>query len=191
MTRPAKTQIVVAIAALATLTACAPQAPTPRALPPDVAAAIATLHSAPDDAAAETAANTVLSYFMQSGSPSVDALVERAGLAEAHHDLERAQALLNEAISLKPDFAEAYARRAAIAFVGKDFDSAMRDLSEAVRLQPHHFAAWAGLGAVYEALQRPAEALQAYRAALTLHPTFAPAKEGEKRTSRIVEGIET
>jgi tetratricopeptide (TPR) repeat protein len=184
-------RILIALASTLTLSACAPEAEKPRAMPAPLAAALASLNAASDEAAAEAAANEVMGFFLQSGSPSVDALVERAGLAEIHNDLPKARALIDEAINLKPDFAEAYARRAAIAFAGKDFNSAHRDLTKAVLLEPRHFAAWAGLGAVNEALRQPAEALKAYRAALALYPKFQPARDGEARTSRIVEGVET
>lgn len=176
---------------VAVLSACAPAREPMPTLPIEVAEALEQLRSAKDDATAERAMQVALDFWLLSKSASVNFLMERASIAEAHLDPEKAARLVTEAITLDPTFAEAYARRASLAFAREDFAAALRDLERATQLEPRHFVALTGLGAVYEALRRPADALRAYRAALAVHPRLSAAIQGEARTARVVEGVET
>lgn len=173
------------------LAACQPTAaPAARPMPPALAAAYAALKAAPDERTAEQAVHVIYTAWMQSGSPTVDVLMQRAAQAEDTGDFDKATRILNEAIALQPDFAEAFGRRAGLAFVREDYAAALQDLQKVIALEPNQFVALAGLGAVYEALNRPKEALKAYRDALAIHPRFEQAKQGEARMARVVEGID-
>jgi tetratricopeptide (TPR) repeat protein len=160
-------------------------------LSPEQAAIYSALREAGTPGEADRIAEQVLGLLVRSSSATVNVLMDRAALAEAHGEPTRARLLLDEAIALEPGFAEAYGRRAALAFAQDDFAGALQDLQAAVAREPRHFAALAGLGAVYEALNRPDEALKAYRAALEVHPFFEQARQGVARTARQVEGVET
>jgi len=174
------------------LAACAPEPAMPkRVLTAEQAAAFAALKDATDPALADRIAEQALSALVRSNSATVNVLMDRAAIAEAHGNPTLARRLLDEAIALEPGFAEAYGRRAGIAFSQNDFASALADLQAAAAREPRHFSALAGLGAVYEALNRPVEALAAYRQALAIYPMFEQARQGAARTARRVEGVET
>jgi tetratricopeptide (TPR) repeat protein len=173
------------------LGACAPQEAPKAALPAPVATALASLQTASDDPSADRAAQVVLAYWAHSGSATVDFLVLRADKAAGGGDMVTAKQLLDEAVGLAPTFAEAYARRSSLAFQRQDYPAALADLRAASELEPRHFVVWTALGAVFEALNRPADALRAYRAGLAVHPRFEPARQGEARMARLVEGVET
>lgn len=187
----AAVRLALAAATAAALSACTPSATRPPPVSPEIAAAYVALEAAESEAAAERAAAPIMASWARSGSATADLLLNRAAMAEGHGQPDRAKRLLDEAIELQPRFAEALGRRAGLAFAEENYAAALADLHAAVRAEPRHFVALAGLGAVYEALNRPKEALDAYRQALKIYPLFDQAKQGEARMARKVEGIET
>jgi len=154
--------------------------------PPD--ALFDDLRNAPSPVEAESVAADIQAGWMESGSPTVDLLMERAVSAHEGAKLERARALYDRAILLEPTYAEAYHRRAAVFLQGERYDEALRDLNAALSHEPRHFGAWSGLGMILERLGSTKEALEAYREALAIHPFLAPALRAEKRLSRVSDG---
>jgi len=65
----------------------------------------------------------------------------------------------------------------------------MADLYNALRLQPRHFGALSGLGIILESLENEDGALDAYRAALDVHPHLEGAKAGVERLAERVAGL--
>ena len=57
-------------------------------------------------------------------------------------------------------------------------------------LNPNHFGAIAGLGAMLEELDRPEKALEAYRAALAIHPRLTEVLEAVERLETAAAGQE-
>ena len=97
--------------------------------------------------------------------------------------------MFDRAIAIKPDYAEAWNRRALLFFNDGKYDEAIADLESTLTYEPRHFGAWIGLGMIFESIERPEAALKAYRKALEIHPHAAAAQQGEKRLSRVVEGM--
>ena len=120
------------------------------------------LLKAPSESEANDAAQDIWASWMESGSPTVDMIMERA--------------------------VDAWNRRATLFLNDENFPEALRDLNEALRLEPRHFGAWAGLGIMMETMGAEAEALDAYRQALEIHPFMTQARQAEKRLSRVAEG---
>ncbi len=77
---------------------------------------------------------------------------------------------LNRLIKKAPQFAEAYNQRAVLFWQRKQYERSIEDCKKALELNPFHFGAQAGIGQCYEGLLMPAEALQAFRKALKMHP---------------------
>lgn len=146
------------------------------------------LKTAPSQSEADEVAQDIWAAWLESGSPTVDLLMERAIEAEEVGDAEHARALYDRAILIAPDYAEAWNRRAALFLAEENFSEALRDVNEALKREPRHFGAWLGLGMVLETFGAQEQALEAYREALAIHPNLAPAKHAEKRLARANDG---
>jgi tetratricopeptide (TPR) repeat protein len=146
------------------------------------------LLQAPSQSEANDAALDIWATWMESGSATVDIVMERGASAQAAGDLETARTFYDRAILIKPDYAEAWNRRATIFLIEENWGEALRDLNEALKLEPRHFGAWAGLGMMFETMGAPDEALDAYREALALYPLMPQALSAEKRLSKVLEG---
>jgi tetratricopeptide (TPR) repeat protein len=146
------------------------------------------LHDAPSESEANDAAQDIWAAWMESGSPTVDMIMERAVDAQTVGEYDTARALYDRAIMIEPDYAEAWSRRASLFLNDENFPEALRDLNEALRLEPRHFGAWAGLGIMMETMGAEKEALEAYRQALDIYPFMTQAMQAEKRLSKAAEG---
>jgi tetratricopeptide (TPR) repeat protein len=87
--------------------------------------------------------------------------------------LEFAEERYSRAIELDPGYAEAWNRRATIRFYRGDHAGSIADIQEVLAREPRHFGALSGLGLNMLALGRLEEALEAFQAALDIHP-FMP-----------------
>lgn len=146
------------------------------------------LKSAETQAEAEGIAEDIVAGWLNSGSPTVDILMERGTKAQVAGDLDRAMAFYDRAILIAPGYAEAWNRRASIFMKQDRFDQALHDVNAALEREPRHFGAWLGLGLMLEELGARRQALEAYREALALHPHLTQARRAEARLAPLVEG---
>lgn len=146
------------------------------------------LRNAPSDSEAHDAALDIWASWMESGSATVDVIMQRGVDAQTAGDFETARAFYDRAILIRPDYAEAWNRRASLFLMDENYPEALRDLNEALRLEPRHFGAWAGLGMIFESMGAPQQALEAYREAIRIYPRMQQALAAEKRLSKVAEG---
>jgi tetratricopeptide (TPR) repeat protein len=181
-------RFVFALAAALALAACVPNAREPTRADPELDSLFVQLEQAPD---AETAAPVEQQIWMRwsdSGSPTVNVLLERAAAAESDGDAELAERFLDQASALAPEYAEPWNRRANLAYRGEDFPGAIAAIQETLKREPRHFGALTGLGLIYEELGQHRAALEAYRAALAIHPNYETAAQGVRRLEPRVDG---
>jgi tetratricopeptide (TPR) repeat protein len=114
--------------------------------------------------------------------------LERATAAESAGENDLALGFLDQASALAPNYAEPWSRRASIAYRTHDFAGAISAIQETLKREPRHFGALAGLGLIYEELGQDRAALDAYRAALAVHPFYDVAKRGVARLEPKVDG---
>lgn len=126
--------------------------------------------------------------WLVSGSPTVDVLMQRGLEYQQTENLEAARDAFDRAITLKPDYAEAWNRRAVLFFNDGKYDEAIADLESALIREPRHFGAWIGIAMIFESIERPEAALKAYDKALAIHPHAQAAVQGKKRLDRVVNG---
>ncbi|HAY07586.1 MAG TPA: hypothetical protein PKV67_04405 [Hyphomonas sp.] len=148
------------------------------------------LMAAQDEAEAADVADDIWATWLESGSPTVDVLMQRAMLAIAADEAQTAHELLDRVILIKPDYPEAWHRRAGLFLAEENYPEAFRDLNEALKLEPRHFGAWIGMGVMLETLGGEKEALASYREALAIYPLLPQARQAAARLSRKAEGTE-
>ncbi len=146
------------------------------------------LRTAPTPEEAEGVASDIWASWMESGSPTVDLLMERAVASEESGDRDHARALYDRILLIKPDYAEAWHRRAGLFYAEGRYDEALRDLNETLALEPRHFGAWFALATLLERLGAEEQARDAYGEALAIYPQWEPARQGAARLDRVILG---
>lgn len=119
--------------------------------------------------------------WRKSGSPAMDLLLQRGLDAMDLGDFDQAIEHFSAVIDHDPTFAEAWNARATAYFYTGDFGPALADIGQALTLNPRHFGALSGLGMIMESMDRPDRALQAYQAALAIHPHLVGAVQAVER----------
>src|SRR3990167_6941383 len=79
-------------------------------------------------------------------------------------------------------------RRAMAYYNTGDFGPSIADIGHVLTLNPRHFGAMAGLAAIFEELDRPEQALEVYRAALSIHPQQPDVLDAIKRLESDLKG---
>jgi len=73
-------------------------------------------------------------------------------------------------IDLVPDYAEGWNKRATVYFYAGNFADSLADIDKTLDLEPRHFGAQSGQGLVFDALEEPEAALEAFEKAMRLNP---------------------
>jgi tetratricopeptide (TPR) repeat protein len=180
--------IFVAFIAALALAACGVSDRTATRADPELDALFTQLEQSPDPGAAASIEQEIWQRWADSGSPTVNVLLERAAAAENAGDAELAGRFLDQASDLAPDYAEPWNRRANLAYRAEDYPGAIAAIQETLKREPRHFGALAGLGLIYEELGQQRAALEAFRAALAIHPHYETALQGVRRLEPRVDG---
>ncbi|KAB0678756.1 tetratricopeptide repeat protein [Aureimonas leprariae] len=139
-------------------------------------------------AKAETIANRIGAEWADSGSATVDLLVQRATQAVGKQDNAAAFDFLDQAILLDPDYAEAWNRRATLNYSADQYSQSLDDIRETLKREPRHFGALMGLAAILEETDRKPQALQTYLKVLEIYPTLKGAQDAVGRLSEEMAG---
>lgn len=135
--------------------------------------------------------NEILALWQQSGSPSMDLLLERGHAALSEQDYAAAIEHLTALTDHAPDFAEGWNARATAFFLADMYGPALADIRRTLRLEPRHFGALAGLGLILEETGQHSLALAAFHEVARLHPNSENIAEAIARLERalgITEG---
>lgn len=146
------------------------------------------LGKVPDAEAAAPIMEAIQHIWRLSGSDTVDLLMARAERFAKEDDLDLALKIIDAAVDMAPDEAEAWDLRAKINYLKKDYDAAIADLKRALDRDPKHYDAMSDLGVVYEAMGSKKEALEAYRKALAVNPYLSEPKRAVEELRREIEG---
>jgi tetratricopeptide (TPR) repeat protein len=92
-----------------------------------------------------------------------------------YSDPREALGYLDEALRLKPDFAEAYKDRGNAYWNLNEYSRAIQDFGQALRLKPDFAEAYTGRGCAYNGLGQYSRAIQDLDQGLRLKPDFAEA----------------
>ena len=148
----------------------------------------ALLATADDEDSAKAVSEAIERIWAHSGSATIDVLMERASKALATKNYDLAVKLLDYAVDLAPDYAEAWNRRAYVHFMREDIERALGDLRRTLALDPSHFKALEGLAQILKEIGQKKAALKAFKQLLDVHPYTAGAKQALDELEREVEG---
>ncbi len=125
----------------------------------------------PGDEASGSAVEAELERrWRDSGSDTIDLLMQWAAEAIATKDYPRAFDYLDAVTTMRPDYIEGWNRRATLFFLQDEYGKAISDLEKVLALEPRHFGALAGLGMILNDIDRKKEALLALKKAIAIDP---------------------
>lgn len=119
----------------------------------------------------------IWSEWTRSGSASIDLLMNRAGEAMKRNRNGVALDLLDQVVTLAPDYAEGWNRRATVYYTMKKFADSISDIEQVLRLEPRHFGALSGLAVMLQGLGREKKALETWHRVLEIYPANSQAQE--------------
>lgn len=134
-------------------------------------------------------ADQIRREWQDSGSASINLLIQWADKAVTEQKNAAALDFLDEAIRLKPDYVEGWNRRATLHFKMGNYRKSMSDINQVLRIEPRHFGALAGMAAIMAQTGRDEMALKAWERFLDVYPTERQAQKelgdlAEKLTGR-------
>jgi tetratricopeptide (TPR) repeat protein len=139
--------------------------------------AFAWLKASTDPAEAEQLDRLIGIFWDRGGSETALEHLDRGLIAMAAGNMGKAIAAFTQAIDADPGFAEAWNKRAEAHFIAGDFTAAITDIGATLIREPRHYGALGGLGQILLQSGEAAGALQAFDAALAIHPQLTPIRE--------------
>ncbi|MDX3929321.1 MAG: hypothetical protein QHC90_26405 [Shinella sp.] len=127
--------------------------------------------------AARRISDRIRTEWQDSGSATVNLLIQWSDKAVAENRNASALDFLDEAILLKPDYAEAWNRRATLHFKMGNYRKSMSDINQVLTLEPRHFGAIAGMAAILAASGRDQMAMEAWQRFLDIYPSERQAQQ--------------
>ncbi len=134
------------------------------------------LQASQSPAAAQALERLIWDIWLDSEKNSINILMRQGVRAMQSGDYPTAYDRFSTIVELEPDFAEGWNKRATILYLIGDLDASIADVKRTLALEPRHFGALAGLGLINDALEDAEAALEAYEAALEVHPFLGNAR---------------
>lgn len=144
-----------------------------------------------DPAAAQVIAGDIWSVWGQSGSATVDLLLRSADMAVAKQQTAAALDYLDEAIALKPSYAESWNKRATLHYKSGNYDKSMADIAQVLIREPRHFGALSGMAAILEETGNDKAALGVWEKVLDVYPANKDAQVHVRTLSDKLAGTKT
>jgi tetratricopeptide (TPR) repeat protein len=122
-------------------------------------------------------ADEIRTEWNDSGSATVNLLMQWAD--KAIQDKRNAAALdfLDQAIALKPNYAESWNRRATLNYANGSMRKSMSDIERVLDIEPRHFGALSGMAAILTESGNDTLALKAWERFLDIYPANRTAQE--------------
>jgi tetratricopeptide (TPR) repeat protein len=173
-----------------------PDATPPAATPPPAAPTkqgrldqlFAELKRERNDRAAERIAGRIWNEWNQSGSASIDLMMQWAQKATEDQKFDVALDFLDQVVTLQPDYAEGWNRRATVHFLMKNYGKSMADIDRTLQLEPRHFGALSGLAQIMAETGHKQSALEAWQKVLAIYPMMRSAQNQVSTLSEELAG---
>lgn len=115
--------------------------------------------------------------WQDSGSATVNLLMQWAAKAVADSKQPSALDLYDQVIALAPDYVEGWNQRATLHYQMSNYRKSMSDINRVLALEPRHFGALAGMAAILTASGKDELALRAWEQFLAVYPAERKAQE--------------
>jgi len=155
----------------------APPDATPKTRAEKLDGLFADLKRERNEKAAERIANQIYLVWSDSGSASIDLMMQWSQKAIEEQKFDVALDFLDEVVTLQPDFVEGWNRRATVNFLTKNYAKSMADIDRTLELEPRHFGAISGLAQIMTDTGRKEQALRAWQRVLDLYPMLRNAQD--------------
>lgn len=106
----------------------------------------------------------------ESGSATIDLLMERARESMRTEKNALADDLLTQVVLLAPDYAEGWNRRATLSYAMGDFGRSIGYIEMTLQLEPRHFGALSGLATILQRVGSDRKALETWYRVLAIYP---------------------
>lgn len=153
-------------------------------------ALFARLLEAPAAADAQAVEGEIWRIWLQSDDGAVRALMRDGVLAMERGDYRHALSKFDQMVLIAPDFAEGWNKRATVHYLLGNYPRSLADIAKTLKLEPRHFGALSGKGLVYIALEDERRALEAFEAALAIHPNLSSAALNAEMLRKIIRDRE-
>ncbi|KUM23237.1 hypothetical protein AU467_09795 [Mesorhizobium loti] len=141
-----------------------------------------------NEKAAERIAGRIWNEWNQSGSASIDLMMQWAQKATEDQKFDVALDFLDQVVTLQPDYAEGWNRRATVHFLMKNYGKSMSDIDHTLHLEPRHFGALSGLAQIMAETGHKQSALEAWQKVLTIYPMMRSAQDQVSTLSEELAG---
>ncbi|ASY64241.1 hypothetical protein SJ05684_c28100 [Sinorhizobium sojae CCBAU 05684] len=180
--------LILASSALAISMASGTPLPAAEASPQSETASLATpeqqldslfaeLKKERDEDRARDVANRIRLQWQDSGSATVNLLMQWADKAISDDKKSMALDILDQVIVLAPKYVEGWNRRATLHYQMGNFRKSMSDVSRVLLLEPRHFGAIAGMATMLDDAGKSELALRAWQQFLDIYPSDRKAQE--------------
>lgn len=136
-------------------------------------------------------AKQIMAKLNDSGSATIDLLMQWATTAIGEKRNGAALDFLDQATLLQPDFIEAWNRRAGLHYAMGDTRKSMADINQVLLREPRHFGAIAGMAAILTDSGQDELALKAWQRYLSIYPADRDAQEAMIKLSEKLDGNRT
>ncbi|UVK40091.1 hypothetical protein LHFGNBLO_001520 [Mesorhizobium sp. AR10] len=130
-----------------------------------------------NEKAAERISGRIWSEWFQSGSASVDLMMQWSQKAIENQKFDVALDFLDQVVTLQPTYAEGWNRRATVHYMMKNFGKSMSDIDRTLQLEPRHFGALSGLAQIMAVTGHKQSALDAWQRVLGIYPMMRNAQD--------------
>lgn len=131
----------------------------------------ANLKRVSDPAEGRRIVGEIWAEWGDSGSATVNVLMQWATEAMEDERYGTALDLLDQVTVLKPEFPEGFNKRATLHFMMDDHAKSLADIHRVLSLEPRHFGALSGMAAIMAEAGNDRLALRAYERVLELYPS--------------------
>lgn len=136
-------------------------------------------------------ASQIAAEMSDSGSPTVNLLMQWASTAAEEKRNAAALDFLDRATLLQPAYTEAWNRRATLHYTMGNKRKSMGDINEVLKREPRHFGAIAGMAAILTEAGEDELALKAWERYLEVYPADRDAQEAVTKISEKLAGSRT
>lgn len=126
--------------------------------------------------------------WSQSGSASVDLMMEWSQKAVEAKKFDVALDFLDQVVTLDPTYAEGWNRRATVHYLMKNYGKSMADIDRTLQREPRHFGALSGLAQIMIDTDRKEAALRAWQRVLDIYPMLRNAQDQVSTISEELAG---